>query len=385
MGLLVYKMSDYEHTAEREQFRFVCNSLKSYYSNRNELCLFMANYNVMDCEIDGILIKNDAIICVEFKNYGGKVIAAENGEWTADGVVVKGGSRKTVYQQAKLNHIAVRNGFRDGGILSAKTLRNVNALIVFNQSIVLENMLSSQVKSWLSITDNNHFIEKVEDITSKNVQLTNGNILGLLDRLALYEDSICEEYSNMELLSTQHNTIEEQNLTTATHTPVDETEVRETKEFASFIFDQLNIQDYRLECLDGRMGYGEFCATKKYIIVVKQAGIASHKNIIQDFVQRKIHIINENEICFDFGDNISIAAAPEKDSHHDSKNPNTKSAPIRPTFNSRTTLPKYIDNHIYGVSRLATYKPDYQRYTYNRDLTHDEVLNYLGTYFPRYD
>ena len=74
MGLLVYKVADYSFTAEREQYRTICEMLKKYYSNKPELCLFVANYNIYDSEIDGILFKNDAIISVEFKNYGGEIL-----------------------------------------------------------------------------------------------------------------------------------------------------------------------------------------------------------------------------------------------------------------------------------------------------------------------
>lgn len=37
MALLVYKFSDYEHTAEREQYRSLCKYLKAYYENRDEI------------------------------------------------------------------------------------------------------------------------------------------------------------------------------------------------------------------------------------------------------------------------------------------------------------------------------------------------------------
>lgn len=79
MGLLVYKVADYSFTAEREQYRAICEMLKKHYSSRSEVCLFVANYSIYDSEIDGILFKNDAVISVEFKNYGGEVTAVENG------------------------------------------------------------------------------------------------------------------------------------------------------------------------------------------------------------------------------------------------------------------------------------------------------------------
>lgn len=41
MALLVYKFSDYEHTAEREQYRAICKQLKSLYAENEGLCIFI--------------------------------------------------------------------------------------------------------------------------------------------------------------------------------------------------------------------------------------------------------------------------------------------------------------------------------------------------------
>ena len=55
MELLVYKFSDYEHTAGRKLYRAFCKHLKTYYENRDEICIFVANYNIYDCELDDII------------------------------------------------------------------------------------------------------------------------------------------------------------------------------------------------------------------------------------------------------------------------------------------------------------------------------------------
>ena len=115
-GFIAFRCSNYENTAEREQFRLLCTQLREAYKNTDTFCLFIANFNIYDCEFDGILIKNDAIIAVEFKNYGGDIVALENGEWTSNNNIIKGGSRKTVYQQARINHVALRNGLRELGL-----------------------------------------------------------------------------------------------------------------------------------------------------------------------------------------------------------------------------------------------------------------------------
>ena len=201
MGLLVYKVADFSFTAEREQYRTICEMLKGYYANKAEICLFVVNYNLYDSELDGILIKNDAVISIEFKNYGGVVTAVENGCWTlSDGTIVKGGSRKNPYQQAKINHINLKQGLVDGMILPHTVVRNVPALVIFNQPTQIHNQLSGRVRSWLHITDNEHFLQKVSDITESCTDLSNEEIIGLIGKLNLQEEWLDREYSDDSLL-----------------------------------------------------------------------------------------------------------------------------------------------------------------------------------------
>lgn len=196
-GFIAFRCCNFENTAEREQFRELSNKLRMEFSNSEDFCLFIGNYNIYDCEFDSILIKQDAIVAVEFKNYGGKVIANENGNWTADDVVIRGGSNKTVYQQARINHVALRNGLKEIG-LNPKWIKDIPTLIVFNQSIKLDNQLSSKVKSWLYITDNDHFIEKINDITCKSTDMTNLDIINLAISLNL-NSFIDKELSSFEI------------------------------------------------------------------------------------------------------------------------------------------------------------------------------------------
>lgn len=76
-GLLTFRVGNFDTTAEREQFRFLCEQLKTHYEDSNEFCVFAGNYNI-GCELDALFIKKDAIISIEFKNYGGNVVANEN-------------------------------------------------------------------------------------------------------------------------------------------------------------------------------------------------------------------------------------------------------------------------------------------------------------------
>lgn len=183
-GFIAFRCSNYETTAEREQFRLLCKKMKSKYFKSEYFYLLVANYNIFDSELDAIVIKNDAIIAIEFKNYGGNIVATENGDWTANGVAIKGGSRKTVYQQARINHASLRNGLKELGIKNER-IKDIPSLIVFNKPITLDNRLSGKVQSWLHITDNTHFIEKIEDITSGSTNLSNLDIINLAISLNL--------------------------------------------------------------------------------------------------------------------------------------------------------------------------------------------------------
>lgn len=185
MSLLVYKINDFDRTAEREQYRTISNALKVKFSGKEELCVFVANWNIYDSELDGLLIKHDAIIAIEFKNYGGKIIATDNGNWiTEDGTIINGGCRKSPYKQAQINRSNLLNGLRDSGFIAPRNLKHISSLIIFNQPIELdESGISRKTRSWLHICDNDHFIEKIEDITSSQTHFSNAELIRLVDDL----------------------------------------------------------------------------------------------------------------------------------------------------------------------------------------------------------
>lgn len=65
-GLLAFRVGNYDNTAEREQFRFLCQQLKTHYEDSGEFCVFVGNYNI-GCELDALCIKKDAIHCCPVK------------------------------------------------------------------------------------------------------------------------------------------------------------------------------------------------------------------------------------------------------------------------------------------------------------------------------
>lgn len=241
-GFIAFRCSNYETTAEREQFRLLCKKMKSKYFKSEHFYLLVANYNIFDSELDAIVIKNDAIVAIEFKNYGGNIVATENGDWTANGVAIKGGSRKTVYQQARINHASLRNGLKELGI-NNEWIKDIPSLIVFNKPITLDNHLSGKVQSWLHITDNAHFIEKIEDITSGSTNLSNLDIINLAISLNL-NSFIVPELSSYSYESSNDSHAEpsgeqeSKEVNTPTYSPSDNTSTEESQNKHSEVLNQ---------------------------------------------------------------------------------------------------------------------------------------------------
>lgn len=371
MALLVYKFSDYEHTAEREQYRSLCKQLKAYYQNRDEICIFIANYNIYDCELDGMIIKQDAIMAVEFKNFGGTITAVENGHWKAsDGTIVKGGSRKSVYQQANLNHVAIKRGFEDGMILPAKVLKNVAALVVFHQPITLVNQLSLRTQSWLHACDETTFMEKVLDITSSCVDLSKEDMIDLVHKMALDEDYLEEEYSNAEILNREKSE----------DSPISnqiDADGKTLKKYFEFIINELFTNDdcainvYKRDFVEQLFAEHNISLSKDYIVTIT----ATDLNLVEDklssvcnFSINKLGNLLFLEVESSDISILKMALNGLRSTHLE-------------VVNVKQTLPDWLDKYIYEELNGVYCKS-------NKDIVvidwgQDDVLKYLGTYFPR--
>ena len=371
MALLVYKFSDYEHTAEREQYRVLCKYLKAYYENRDEICIFIANYNIYDCELDGMIIKQDAIMAVELKNFGGTITAVENGHWKAeDGTIVKGGSRKSVYQQANLNHLAIKRGFEEGDILPKKTMKNVAALVVFHQPITLVNQLSQKTQSWLHVCDETTFMEKVQDITSSCFDLSKEDMIELVRKMALDEDYLEEDYSNREILH------EGKSIDASTSNQID-ADGKILKKYFDCISKELFagndcvLNVYRREFVEQLFAEHDVLLTKDYIVTITSNELEQVENRLRSLCNFSVNRL---------GDLLFFEAESSDISGLKMTLNGLRSSHLE-VVNVKQTLPYWLDHFIYDDLNGVYCKS-------NKDMVvidwgKDDVLKYLGTYFPR--
>ncbi len=431
-GLLAFRVGNYDNTAEREQFRFLCQQLKTHYENSSEFCVFVGNYNI-GCELDALFIKKDAIISIEFKNYGGNVVANENGEWTCDGKIIKGGSRKTVLQQARINHSMVKKELKVLGV-EKNQIKDVPHLIVFHQPIELENNLSATNKSWLHITDNAHFIEKLDDITCPKTDLDPLGIVTLAELLNL-NSYYLSEFSNAsyesqaqkqvkievfegikkdaKILSKKISaeTIEtvQDEVSACGFTPrtegIENSKPSENQDIGGELNvlhsspDLITLEEYARQIINTVIGsngievfalnpndFGRLYPSFKehivheFVLLIKGQIAPSQEERLRKFLQKDLVRMSDGVLYWQTGEYIESRTTE----NGLCKKTGEEVIAWLPSNNNHTSkdLPDWLDKYLF-LDLGAKYSPNHSRFEYNLNLNKDEIKVYLGTYFPR--
>lgn len=159
MGLKIYKISEYEHIAEIRQFDALCHLLKEQVGTANlGDAILIGNYNIEGVELDALLLTPQAVTIIEFKNWGGSIVAGENGPWTCNGRIIAGGAYgKSPFVQARLNRSRTKAGLQR--YLGMKSVE-VRVVVVFAQPSSIDvTGLSATVRRWLTVCDNTHLCE----------------------------------------------------------------------------------------------------------------------------------------------------------------------------------------------------------------------------------
>lgn len=155
MALNIFKISEYNHIAETRQFESICQLLQQKYGDSSDECILVGNYNIEGVELDALLITAGGIRILEFKNWGGHIIARENGSWTSNNMIIEGGTRaKTPFDQIRLNKSRVTKGLNK---LLGVQPQLISAAIIFWQDADIDTTgLSDTVTTWLTVCDNQH-------------------------------------------------------------------------------------------------------------------------------------------------------------------------------------------------------------------------------------
>lgn len=152
MSIRIYKIAEYDHQAEQRQFDEIVRILSLRFADATDDALLIGNYNIEGVELDGLLITSSGIQVLEFKNWGGNIIARENGAWTSGNLIIDGGaSDKNPFVQIRSNRSRTAQGLSR---YLGQPVRNVQALIIFAKPSCIDvAQLSPTVKLWLKLCD----------------------------------------------------------------------------------------------------------------------------------------------------------------------------------------------------------------------------------------
>lgn len=207
MALQVYRYANYLTTNEREQFRSLCKLL----SNSKDDYILVANPIIGGRELDALLIKRDAIIVLEFKNYTGSLTASEFGDWhiiNDEGidVVVKGGfGNKNPFVQVTHNKWSVVNKFKDELNSPLVNAYHVSGIVVFKGNITKNKFdFSPKVRTWFRIADMTNVIETIENIASPKIDF-NDALWNELPKFLNVEDYLWTDYEQTTSEVLAHN------------------------------------------------------------------------------------------------------------------------------------------------------------------------------------
>ena len=415
MPLLVYRPRNYDQTHEREEFRNLCVLLKErYFASPGEMCIFIGNYNIGDVELDGIIIKNEGIVVLEFKDYGGSITASENGDWISveNDVrsIVKGGAgRKNPYTQARINRNASRPIFVERGAFTQKQVERLASMIVFHRPAEIENKVSSRIK-WLRICDERSFIDELDLIVSPNCDLQLEDFARIIDRLTLDPDWLCVRYSNVEVLKDinvealksqtseemvlfpdkdpapvfEEGPIPDDKLSPAPN-PVIHQQDESQQTFVSYmehVFSALGISG-RFEVIDVKNNsvpswVESSQATNEFLVAAACTGF---KKKIEKFLSRPV--FERDGIIYWFDgeplgrhlESVQSVPTPERIERPESRLTQNQ-------LKTFTRLPSWLDHFIFEELN-GRWDADHEKFESNILSTQDDNLVYLGTYFPR--
>ena len=178
---------NYENTF----FRKFAENLEKLFDKYSVDGLLIAN---SECEaekrlqIDALLVTENVVCIIDFKNFGGKIKLPKNGKgefefgrWTNDsGEIVKGGNSVNPFIQLKNQKERFINVCKKHIIPNLNNSDKLNAyhtvrMVCFQKSIELDGSIPSREELNFFIIDQDNYLEKIKDIidiTSKDVKLS---------------------------------------------------------------------------------------------------------------------------------------------------------------------------------------------------------------------
>ena len=197
MSFYAYRATAFNYTHENKAFDRLYDLLKNKWAESDEPLHLLGNFYVDGCEIDALIIKRNAIIVIDFKDYGGALSFSENGRWRIDGHEVRGGNKTNPFQQIRDNKYSLLNYLKSCNFRSEPNLGHIAGLCLFHQPIQFDvNQLPHNISRWFHIVEMEKSVRILDAIVSPAISLPEADlnmIIGRLDVPSYFPDGCAIE------------------------------------------------------------------------------------------------------------------------------------------------------------------------------------------------
>ena len=198
MTLKVYRGRQFEHTHENLVFNELMDLLDVHCSNKSESWYLLGNFFVGSRDIDALLVKPNAIIVIDFKDYSGELEYSEEGPWQIGDVEVRGGASINPLAQIRLNRQALSNFFRNYFSSFNCDWNHIAATVVFHNEITFDqSVLKPPVNRWFFISDMKNIVRDLDAVVSRKINLTPDIMCSIVSYLGI------DEYKPDEAIKTR--------------------------------------------------------------------------------------------------------------------------------------------------------------------------------------
>ncbi|MEL4483383.1 AAA family ATPase [Shewanella algae] len=187
MSFFAYRAAPFEFTHENKVFNRLYDLLYQAWGDRDDSLHLIGNVYVAGRPVDALVIKHNAIVVIDFKDYGGEITFSENGRWKADDAYVKGGSSVNPYQQIRNNKFSLLNYLEERvTFCSEPNLGHIAGLCLFHQDIHFDDkQLPSGISRWFHVADVAHSVRLLEALASPAINLAPLEIEHIIEILAV--------------------------------------------------------------------------------------------------------------------------------------------------------------------------------------------------------
>lgn len=185
MTFHAYRATAFSHTHENHVFNQLYDLLQQHWGGQHEPLHLLGNFYIDGVEVDALIIKRNAIIVIDFKDYGGSLKFSENGRWLINGNEVRGGNKSNPYQQIRDNKFQLLNYLKEYvSFQSSPNFGHIAGLCVFHQSIDFDSSsLPHNVSRWFHIADMNSIVRATDAIVSTAINFSDTDIKSIINQL----------------------------------------------------------------------------------------------------------------------------------------------------------------------------------------------------------